>query len=115
MKTVQIVISIAIAGLLAGCGSGVSSNEDARRAYLGLDLKRVFQGLEEFRGVGRRLERLGEAGGVVFIDDYGHHPTEIRATLKALRSGAPGRRIVAVSVPARSSSRRYAPLPGARG
>ncbi len=72
-------------------------------AYLGLDLKRVFQGLEEFRGVGRRLERLGEAQGVAFIDDYGHHPTEIRATLKALRSAAPRRRIVALFQPHRFS------------
>ncbi|HAH07778.1 MAG TPA: UDP-N-acetylmuramate--L-alanine ligase [Elusimicrobia bacterium] len=69
--------------------------------FLGFDLKRVFRGLSDFRGVGRRMERLGEGGGVLFIDDYGHHPTEIRVTLDALREAYPGRRVVAVFQPHR--------------
>ena len=52
-----------------------------------------------FGGVGRRLERLGEAAGVVVFDDYGHHPTAIRLTLGAVRQRVPGRRIWAVYEP----------------
>ncbi|MBI5242880.1 MAG: UDP-N-acetylmuramate--L-alanine ligase [Elusimicrobia bacterium] len=69
--------------------------------FLGFNLRKAFKGLGEFRGVGRRMERLGEARGVVFMDDYGHHPTEIRVTLDALRDAYPGRRIVAVFQPHR--------------
>ncbi|MFH1723610.1 MAG: UDP-N-acetylmuramate--L-alanine ligase [Elusimicrobiota bacterium] len=83
--------------------------------FLGLDLRKVFRGLSSFSGVGRRMERLGEAGGIDFIDDYGHHPTEVRATLEALagtsarrgpaagRRWAGKRRIVAVFQPHRYS------------
>jgi UDP-N-acetylmuramate--alanine ligase len=56
-------------------------------------------GLASFQGVGRRLERKGEAGGVVVYDDYGHHPTAIRATIDAIRQREPGRRVWAVYEP----------------
>ena len=56
-------------------------------------------GLAGFGGVGRRLERKGEAGGVVVYDDYGHHPTAIRETLAAVRQREPGRRVWAVYEP----------------
>jgi len=59
----------------------------------------VARGLATFDGVGRRLERLGEAKRVVVYDDYGHHPTAIRATLAAVRQREPGRRIWAVYEP----------------
>ena len=59
----------------------------------------IVRGLESFAGVGRRLERKGEAGGVVVYDDYGHHPTAIRATIAALRQREPGRRLWAVYEP----------------
>jgi UDP-N-acetylmuramate--alanine ligase len=52
-----------------------------------------------YRGVGRRFELAGEAAGVTVIDDYAHHPTEVRATLAAARARYPGRRIVAVFQP----------------
>jgi UDP-N-acetylmuramate--alanine ligase len=52
-----------------------------------------------FPGVGRRLERLGEAAGVVVFDDYGHHPTAIRLTLGAVRQRVPRRRVWAVYEP----------------
>jgi len=52
---------------------------------LGADPERVANALSTFRGLGRRLEDLGEAAGVRVYDDYGHHPTEIDATLRALR------------------------------
>ena len=58
---------------------------------LGLPLDAAAQALSEFRGTGRRFEVLGEADGVTIIDDYGHHPTEIRATLAAASARYPGR------------------------
>ncbi len=59
----------------------------------------AIAGLSTFPGIGRRLERKGEARGVVVYDDYGHHPTAIRATIAALRQREPGRRIWAVYEP----------------
>ena len=59
---------------------------------LGIDVEIVRSALASFRGPGRRMERKGEEAGVSVIDDYGHHPSEIRATLRALRPAvAPGR------------------------
>jgi UDP-N-acetylmuramate--alanine ligase len=55
--------------------------------------------LTNFRGVGRRFEIKGEAGGVIVVDDYAHHPTEIRATLQAARERFPQRRLWAVWQP----------------
>ena len=59
----------------------------------------IVAGLASFGGVGRRLERKGEIGGVAVYDDYGHHPTAIRETLAAVRQREPGRRIWAVYEP----------------
>jgi UDP-N-acetylmuramate--alanine ligase len=50
--------------------------------------------LEEFSGSKRRSEIIGEAGGIIFMDDYGHHPTAITTTLEGLRSFYPSRRLV---------------------
>lgn len=66
---------------------------------LGLLPDVVAAGLASFPGIGRRLERKGEARGVVVYDDYGHHPTAIRATIAALRQREPGRRLWAVYEP----------------
>jgi UDP-N-acetylmuramate--alanine ligase len=66
---------------------------------LGLTPDAVAAGLASFAGVGRRLERKGEAGGVVVYDDYGHHPTAIAATIAAIRQREPGRRVWAVYEP----------------
>jgi UDP-N-acetylmuramate--alanine ligase len=66
---------------------------------LGLSADEVVAGLEAFEGVGRRLERRGEGRGVVVYDDYGHHPTAIRATIEAVRQREPGRRLWAVYEP----------------
>jgi UDP-N-acetylmuramate--alanine ligase len=60
---------------------------------------RLLSGLASFPGIGRRLERKGEVRGVVVYDDYGHHPTSIRATLQAIRQREPGRRVWAVYEP----------------
>jgi len=66
---------------------------------LGVAPDEVASGLASFAGVGRRLERKGEVAGVVCYDDYGHHPTAIRATIAAVRQREPGRRIWAVYEP----------------
>ena len=55
--------------------------------------------LTEFGGVARRFERVGEAAGIVVVDDYAHHPSEVRATLAAARQAFPARRLVAVFQP----------------
>ena len=66
---------------------------------VGVDVLGVVHGLETFPGVGRRMERKGEVAGVVVYDDYGHHPTAIRATIEAVRQREPGRRVWAVYEP----------------
>lgn len=58
------------------------------------DLESFRRGLRSYSGCRRRSEILGEAGGILFIDDYGHHPTEIRSTLTGYREFYPGRRII---------------------
>jgi UDP-N-acetylmuramate--alanine ligase len=63
---------------------------------LGVDVQRAAAGLARFTGVARRFQHLGEADGVVVVDDYAHHPTELRATLAAARSEATGRVVVVV-------------------
>jgi len=65
----------------------------------GLAPDRAAWALSTFPGIGRRLERKGEAKGVVVYDDYGHHPTAIRATIAALRQREPDRRLWAVYEP----------------
>ena len=57
-------------------------------------LARLREALEGFRGIRRRSEVVGEARGVLFVDDYGHHPTEVRRTLEGLRAFYPARRLV---------------------
>ncbi len=66
---------------------------------LGATFSALRPGLAAFGGVERRFERLGEAGGVVVVDDYAHHPTELDATLAAARGAYPGRRLVAAFQP----------------
>ena len=68
---------------------------------LGVPFAAVKAGLLSFTGVDRRFQVRGEAGGVLVIDDYGHHPTEIRVTLEALRTRAGTRRTVVLFQPHR--------------
>jgi len=65
----------------------------------GVDPDAVVRGLASFAGVGRRFELKGDVGGIVVLDDYGHHPTAIAATLDAVRLRYPGRRVWAVYEP----------------
>ena len=72
---------------------------------LGISNADVARALENFQGIDRRFQALGEieTGGrkLMLVDDYGHHPTEIEATLQAARAGWPGKRIVLVFQPHR--------------
>ncbi len=65
----------------------------AAGSLLGLGGHEIANGLSSFEGVGRRFDVKGEPGGVLVIDDYGHHPTAISATVEAVRSRYPGRRL----------------------
>lgn len=72
---------------------------------VGLELELPFatikKGLESYRGVGRRFEILGTMNDITIVDDYAHHPTEIRATLKAAREIWPEKRLICLFEPHR--------------
>jgi len=70
---------------------------------LEIDFATIASALEKFQGVQRRMQVKGEENGILVIDDYGHHPTEIRATLDAVREGWPERRVVVAFQPHRYS------------
>ncbi len=72
---------------------------------LGIPFDRITRALSEFKGAERRYQVRGTARGVTVVDDYGHHPTEIAAVLRAARAGAPAR-LVAVFQPHRYSRTR---------
>ncbi|MEO5815993.1 MAG: UDP-N-acetylmuramate--L-alanine ligase [Gemmatimonadaceae bacterium] len=61
---------------------------------LGATVPAMAPGIAGFRGVERRFQLLGEARGAMVVDDYAHHPTEVRATVQAARAAAPDRRLV---------------------
>jgi UDP-N-acetylmuramate--alanine ligase len=71
----------------------------AAARVVGVPLDAIAGALASYRGAGRRFELKGEASGVTVIDDYAHHPTEVRVNLAAARSRYPGRRIVAYLQP----------------
>lgn len=75
--------------------------------HAGLSFQVCAKGIEAFQGVDRRLQFKGEKGGVRIYDDYGHHPTEVRAVLQAIREKYPNRRIVVVFQPHRYSRTQY--------
>lgn len=87
----------ALAGVAVAKDEGV--NDDA-----------ICQALTEFAGIGRRFEQLAglttAAGDMVLIDDYGHHPSEVKATILAMRQGWPDKRLVMVFQPHRYSRTR---------
>lgn len=72
----------------------------------GISVAAIIGALGSFRSVKRRLEIRSEVGGVTIIDDFAHHPTAIRETLKALRDSYPGRRLWAVLEPRSNTLRR---------
>jgi len=77
---------------------------------LGLPDRAIEAGLQDFSGVGRRFSVMGELslaeGSALLVDDYGHHPTEVRATLAAARAAFPDRRVVMVFQPHRYTRTR---------
>ncbi len=85
------------------CPARTTSRTRSPRSRSALDLGVPFDaisaGLASFTGVDRRFQVRGEAGGVLVVDDYGHHPTEVKATLEALRRRA-GRAATVVALPA---------------
>ncbi|TXS96329.1 UDP-N-acetylmuramate--L-alanine ligase [Parahaliea maris] len=76
----------------------------------GLSDDAIARGLENFAGVGRRFTQLGElqfaGGSALLVDDYGHHPTEVKATLESARQAWPDRRVVMIYQPHRFSRTR---------
>ena len=76
----------------------------------GIDDEAICQALTEFAGIGRRFEQLADlktpAGNMVLVDDYGHHPSEVKATIVAMRTGWPDKRLVMVFQPHRYSRTR---------
>ena len=87
----------ALAGVAVAKEEGVNDNA-------------ICEALTEFEGIGRRFEQLSnlttEAGNMVLIDDYGHHPSEVKATILAMRAGWPEKRLVMVFQPHRFSRTR---------
>lgn len=67
--------------------------------HAGLDLRQIAAGIESFKGVRRRFERVFESEQMVLIDDYAHHPTEIKNLLESLRKLYPNRRIAVLFQP----------------
>ena len=83
---------------------GEHNRQNANLAYrvaleLGVSAQIAREGLEDFKGTTRRLEYIGESHGAPVFDDYAHHPTEIRATLRALAAKYPTKRIIAIFQP----------------
>src|SRR5262250_3075229 len=68
---------------------------------LEVSFEKICEALNSFTGAGRRFQAKGEVNGVLVVDDYGHHPTEVRATLAAAKLGSGGRRIVVLFQPHR--------------
>ena len=92
---------------LAGEHNALNATAAAALAFgQGIRPDSIIQALRSFRSVKRRLEVRAEVGGVTFIDDFAHHPTAIRETLRALRSRYAGRRLIAVLEPRSNTLRR---------
>src|SRR5579859_3377523 len=78
----------------------------AAAKHCGLSNKQIQGAFDTFKGIKRRLEVKGIAGGVTVVDDFGHHPTAIRETLKALRLKYPRERIWSIFEPRSNTTRR---------
>ncbi len=95
-KLGQICLNLAgehnISNALASIATGLELN---------IDFEIIRKALEKIQGVKRRLEIKGEKNNILVMDDYGHHPTEIRATLDALRKSYPDKRIIVLFQPHR--------------
>ncbi len=83
-----------VSNALAAVGAGLELN---------IPFGKIKTALEKIQGVKRRLEIKGEKNGVIVMDDYGHHPTEIKTTLEAVRASWPDKRLIVVFQPHRYS------------
>ncbi len=75
--------------------------------YLGIDKYKIKEGLYKFEGMKRRMDFIGNINDTLFYDDYAHHPREIKATLSAIRSFYPERRIVVIFQPHRYTRTKF--------
>lgn len=87
----QVLNALAAAALAAECGASATD---------------IASGLSQFGGLRRRFEVVGHEGGITFLDDYAHHPTEIVATLATVRESYPGQRVWCVFQPHQASRTR---------
>jgi UDP-N-acetylmuramate: L-alanyl-gamma-D-glutamyl-meso-diaminopimelate ligase len=78
----------------------------AAAKHCGLSNKQIQSGFDTFKGIKRRMEVRGIAGGVTVVDDFGHHPTAIRETLRALRLKYPSDKLWAIFEPRSNTTRR---------
>jgi UDP-N-acetylmuramate: L-alanyl-gamma-D-glutamyl-meso-diaminopimelate ligase len=78
----------------------------AAAKHCGLSNKQIQSAFDTFKGIKRRMEVRGVAGGVTVVDDFGHHPTAIRETLRALRFKYPSQKIWAIFEPRTNTTRR---------
>jgi len=74
--------------------------------FLEIDFSKIVKALKDFSGIGRRVEIKGERNGVTVMDDYGHHPTEITATITSLKEAYKGVRLVVLFQPHRYTRTR---------
>lgn len=74
--------------------------------YIGIDSSVIGKAIKEFNGVRRRLDAIGEKRDVLIIDDFAHHPTAVRGSIRAVRERFPERRLITVFEPRSNSSRR---------
>ncbi|MDX2093307.1 MAG: UDP-N-acetylmuramate--L-alanine ligase [Kofleriaceae bacterium] len=74
--------------------------------FMGIPFETYVKAIAQFEGVARRFTVRGEVGGVTVVDDFGHHPAEVKATLSGARSSFPGRRIIAAFQPHRFTRTR---------
>ena len=78
----------------------------AAAKHCGLSNKQIQSAFDTFKGIKRRMEVRGIAGGITVVDDFGHHPTAIRETLRALRFKYPSQKIWAIFEPRTNTTRR---------
>ena len=91
-------ISLNVPGAFNVCNA-VAAVAVARE--LNMEFSAIIDGIRSFAGVNRRLETKGEMNDITVVDDYGHHPTEIKATLKAVKQAWKEKRIIMVFQPHR--------------
>ncbi len=78
----------------------------ALSTHLGFDSEKIKEALRSFEGVKRRQEILGEPKGILVIEDFAHHPTAVRETVKGIQGKYPGRKVFSVFEPRSATSRR---------